>query len=633
MRLTHVPALDGLRALAVLGVLAFHSEWGWMSGGFLGVSLFFTLSGYLITRILLVEAGRTATIDYRRFLSRRARRLLPAAFAAVGAAIVLTAAFGTPSQQRALPGDVVGTVGYVANWRSVFAADGYAQLFDEPSMLGHTWSLSVEEQLYLLVPGLALLLAQLGRSQRLRATGGILLGLFVVGLLSAGSIDVAYYATHVRALELFAGAALAVAVTGRGVITPTPLLERWAGPLALAAIVLSWTQITVSDPNLFRGIVAVHAALVCVLIWTVTSQRSPLSAVLSAPPLQWLGTRSYGIYLYHWPVFVTFGLLDVDGAWARIGAWAMTFALAELSYQLIEQPIRHGHRLATLPAIRFVVATPVAMVLVAVVVTRGAPVAIDPEVAADRLARITEAAAEPTPAPDTDDSDPTPTSVATPAVEPAAVGPLGKLAIFGDSIAATTGLGIADWALDTGRFTMVPGVAIPGCPLVTAVGQRYLNDTVVEVGAGCEWTTSWVPALEEFSPDVVVIGSGVLDSVDWVADDGTRSSLRDPANQELFRATVGAINAYAVERGISVAWLTIAEQDDAADTGDLNRLLRLEAAESADVHIIEVGPAIDEWTPGEQRTRRPDGSHLTPEAARDITDALIGPALVAIVGR
>jgi len=214
-RLRHEPALDGLRGLAVVAVVLFHAGWSHAVGGFLGVSTFFTLSGYLITSLLLAERERTGRIDLPSFWARRARRLLPAAITTLLGVSLLAATLATPEQLATLRGDVLSALGYVANWRFLLAGRSYGDLFAAPSPVLHFWSLAIEEQLYVAFPIVVLLTP----ARRLAAVLGVLIAgsvLSSVVLFDAGGAnDAVYYGTFTRAAELLVGGLLAVAVTRR----------------------------------------------------------------------------------------------------------------------------------------------------------------------------------------------------------------------------------------------------------------------------------------------------------------------------------------------------------------------------------------------------------------------------------
>src|SRR3954447_11157440 len=198
--LPRVRALDGLRGLAVAGVLAYHCGFGWARGGFLGVSLFFTLSGFLITSLLLAERSEHGRIGLRGFWARRARRLLPAALLALAVIVAFGATVASGSQLRGLRGDVLAALAYVANWRFVLAGTSYGALWSAPSPVQHFWSLAIEEQLYLVLPVVVVGALALGRG-RLRtvtmALGALLAGSIVATFVVHAQLR-AYYGTDVR---------------------------------------------------------------------------------------------------------------------------------------------------------------------------------------------------------------------------------------------------------------------------------------------------------------------------------------------------------------------------------------------------------------------------------------------------
>ena len=369
----HLPALDGVRALAILGVIAYHLGAGWASGGYLGVDLFFVLSGFLITSLLLEEKSSRGRIGLGAFWGRRARRLLPALFlvlVAVSVYAVANGRFSSPTSGGAaidlggLRGDALATLAYVANWHAIFSHQSYFTQFSTPSPLTHTWSLAIEEQFYLLWPLVIVALVRLS-PRRWRRVG---LGLCVAGagasmlamaVLYRPGVDPSriYYGTDTRAFDLLVGAALAFVAAARPQPGPRAraALHR-VSPVALVALGALWatagTSAGLPRSWMFEGAFLGCAVLAGLVIADVRQlDQGPLARVLSTPPLRWIGTISYGLYLWHWPVIVYLNhpRTGLDGAGldgARIG---LTFALATASYYLVERPIRRASFAGTRP--------------------------------------------------------------------------------------------------------------------------------------------------------------------------------------------------------------------------------------------------------------------------------------------
>ena len=350
--LPYMPAVDGLRAVAVLAVFLFHAGVAWMPGGFLGVDVFFVISGYLITALLVAEFKRRGFIDVVAFWLRRARRLLPAV-AVLIAVVMLVAVLATPSDVAGLRGDAVFSLIYANNWHQIAADQSYIEAFGRPSLFRHLWSLSVEEQFYLLWPLLcAAGLTLLGRRGLLLVViAGIIGSTALMGALhdpSAADGARAFFGTDTRAAALLVGVALAL------VWHPAELPwreSRRAGlildGLALAAFALllhALLSVHDYDASLYDGGGFLRIALWSgVLIAAFAHPASHVGWPLARPAMLWLGVRSYGFYLWHWPVIaLTRPGVDVplEGTPLVLLQLAATLVLADASYRFVEQPFR-----------------------------------------------------------------------------------------------------------------------------------------------------------------------------------------------------------------------------------------------------------------------------------------------------
>jgi peptidoglycan/LPS O-acetylase OafA/YrhL len=398
----HLPALNGLRAVAVIGVVAYHLQLGWARGGYLGVDLFFVLSGFLITTLLLEEWVGSGRINLAAFWGRRARRLLPALFLVVAALAVYLVVNGVWGGAGAnglvdlsgLRGDAISTLLYVNNWHSIFAHQSYFAQFSTPSPLQHTWSLAIEEQFYLVWPLVLLVLFRFGR-RGWRGIGVVL----TVGLGVASSILMAvlltpggdptrvYYGTDTRLFDLMAGATIAFLAAARP--QPNARARRTlhvAAPVAGVALLVFWVLAGTSGglPTnfMFEGGFLVCAMLAGLVVADARlAEPGRLGRALAWGPLHFLGTISYGIYLWHWPVIVY-----VSAARTGLSTWpldllrvVLTLALSTASYYLVERPVR----LARLQGWVRYGAAPLAGVLTAVVIVAATfPAVADPSTVA-----------------------------------------------------------------------------------------------------------------------------------------------------------------------------------------------------------------------------------------------------------
>ena len=385
----YVPALDGLRALAVIAVIVYHANHQWLGGGFLGVEVFFVISGYLITLLLIAERERSGTVSLVNFWMRRARRLLPALFTLLLGTIVYCALFDR-DRLGMLRGDVVGGILYVSNWFQIWSGSSYTSAFAF-APLRHLWSLAVEEQYYIVWPLIMFVLLRRIRPKTLPILGLVFTALAVAIAIATAMIyrtgpidtfantpeqymsifgrrvvriDFLYLGTITRASGLLLGAALATMwrpwALRRGRAGSNANGLDIAGVLALVALgFMCWKfreVVDVADVGmtgydlLYRGGLIAVAIATVIAIATVTHPRSRLGKyVIGTPLLVWFGKRSYGLYLYHWTVFQAYRKAAGNSLDVRefVALMAITVVITEASYQLIETPIRTGKALAT----------------------------------------------------------------------------------------------------------------------------------------------------------------------------------------------------------------------------------------------------------------------------------------------
>jgi peptidoglycan/LPS O-acetylase OafA/YrhL len=345
-RFAYIPAIDGLRALAVVAVLLYHADVTWMPGGFVGVDIFFVISGYLITGLLLGEWERTNRLDLHAFWLRRAYRLVPAMIALLVVTLIGVALFLPDEVARTRAGALAGLL-YISNWHLIFHNQSYFDLTDRPPLLRHLWSLAVEGQMYILWPLLLSWLLPHGRRLALfAAIVGALSSAALIAILFQPDVDPShvYYGTDTRAFGLLAGAILALAPrrmrAARSASGPLDLLAIGA----IAALIYASATLDEFQPLTYQLGLAAVVTFSALLLGSVVSGRARFTEwLLSLAPLRWLGLRSYSIYLWHWPIYaVTRPQLDLqyDAVTVLAIRFVATLICAELSYRLIERPIR-----------------------------------------------------------------------------------------------------------------------------------------------------------------------------------------------------------------------------------------------------------------------------------------------------
>lgn len=354
-RLPYAAALDGLRALAVAAVLGYHLDISWMRGGFLGVDLFFVISGFLITRLLLGEHEASGRIALGGFWVRRFRRLVPPLVVVVAASVVATRLWGVPAQWEATRGDALASLGYVANWRFILNDTSYFETLLGPSPLRHIWSLAVEEQWYLLWPIVMVALAPLARRRAGFGLASLLLlvaaavsALWMAVLYDPNNLSRVYYGTDTRAQQLLVGAALAWLTVAAPTGFAAASLARFRVPISLVLVGFVGTVLLIDDeaPWLYQGglLVLSVGAAVLVAAASIPGDRGPLGWLAWAP-LVALGRRSYSLYLWHWPVIVFVGPpigLDLAAVPLAILRVVVSLGLTELTYRWVETPVRQS---------------------------------------------------------------------------------------------------------------------------------------------------------------------------------------------------------------------------------------------------------------------------------------------------
>ena len=364
--LPYRPAIDGLRALAVVSVIAYHVYPRSAPGGWFGVDIFFVISGFLITSLLLAQyRGNRGRIDLVDFWLARARRLLPALFLVLTAVLVAAAFLTLPGRRGSVAGDVLATIFYVANWRFVFGDEAYFGQVASPSPLRHAWSLAVEEQFYIVYP---LLLVVLLAMLRRRAT----LAWVLAGLAAASALLMAvlhhpglepsrvYYGTDTRVHQLLVGAAVAAFISGGPGAVPRDLVrtvDMWCRRLAMPALLVVVSTFWWADRAqsvILEGLAVPLSLLITVVLVAATSPVGSITQrVLALEPLRRIGMISYGLYLWHWPivVFLNDQVLPLPTAAIVAIQVLLTVLLSWLSYRFVERPVRRKGVAALIPRV------------------------------------------------------------------------------------------------------------------------------------------------------------------------------------------------------------------------------------------------------------------------------------------
>jgi peptidoglycan/LPS O-acetylase OafA/YrhL len=649
-RFHHRPALDALRGLAVLVVVAFHSELGFAKGGYLGVSTFFTLSGFLIATLVLVEHAGSGRVDLRVFWRRRFRRLLPAAVVTIALVVALVAVLGDSAAMHAIGGDAPSSLFYVANWHLVLSRTSYAQLFASPGPLLHMWSLAVEEQFYLVFPLIVALLV--GRRRRrnserqrlsLRARLGILavltIGMSAIEPLVLGfGTDRTYYGTDTRAAEIAVGILLAVlafptavgADTGRSLGQVGRRVLAVVSTLALVTMAAAWVSIPETSALWRHGGFVLYAVGSATVVAAGLYTVGPVGRIGSLKPLCRLGIISYAVYLVHWPVL---WFISVETHWPPlvrfVVAMTVSVVVAELSLRFLETPIRRTGKVAGVSALAAVPLFAVVAVLGSVVVTHAAPPpVIDYAAAAD----LVNSDATPPPA------QPTPT-IGSASVAKAAP----RVAFFGDSTALMTAAGFKQAAAGDSRVEAVQGKTTLGCGILLA---DKLKDTQGSVGPQADkctqWPETWSAVVSANQPDLAVVQSGPWEAYDMqFAGVSGWHHLGDDVADAQARQRLQQVVDILAGHGAHVVFLTTSHVDRRLPghgpctcperLDHWNDLLReTAAANPGRATVVDLDAWLQTQGTSEDTRLRADGVHFTEATATEVAQRWLIDQLLAV---
>jgi peptidoglycan/LPS O-acetylase OafA/YrhL len=513
-QLKYMPALDGIRAVSILGIMANHGGFAWAEGGVISVNVFFVLSGFLITMLLMKEWTRSGTIRLRAFWARRARRLLPALFVLLGA-IALYAVFVTSSVSlSSLRGDALSTLVYFANWHQILTGQSYFAQVSGASPLLHTWTLAIEEQFYVVWPIVVILILKWTKSPKvlfLVAVLGVVAAAPEMALLFHPGVDPSrlYYGTDTRAQDILTGAALGILLFKRP-LASTGRSRAGFSLLAVGAAVvfaLEWTRINNSADITYKGGFLLANVMVAFVIFGVTMAPAGLPArVLSFGPLTYVGRISYGLYLWHWPIF-----LLLNHARTGLDGWELfalrllvTFAAAIASWYIVETPVRQM-TFAGWRSWAWVPAGAVAVTVILIIATSGSEGTIN-VLANPAAVNASLAIYEKAPFPAGSDKT--------------------RVLIVGDSLSLTVGFWMTPYASDYGL--VLRGRPLDGCGLVTTVPYIFHGAATYPLAPCATWPTLWGSDVATMHPQVVVLVIGFWEAMDRLYE-GKYQHLGDPA--------------------------------------------------------------------------------------------------------
>ncbi len=628
--MTYVPPIDGLRGVGVMVVLIGHAGYNGLNGAFLAVSTFFTLSGFLIGSLLLDEIGRSGRVSLRRFWTRRARRLMPALWVTLLLVIVLRPWLG-PSAGKPLPGDITSSLFYVLNWHFLATGSQYVDIFSAPSPVQHLWSLSIEEQFYVVLPLLFILLRKVGRNgYRMPAlvVGGLTLAsLGVAGYVyNADGLMTAYYRTDVRAAEMLIGVLLAYLFASPGpyaVLTRKRFVVDAVGLAGLVALGLLWWRVGWTDPLLFPVWFGANAVAACALVFAFLSPSSIVARLFSVRGLPALGRISYGVYVLHFPLYI---LVQQHTSLSRFNRFVLVSAVsigaATVMLRLIENPIRFGR---VFPDARFVGASALSFVLIFGLAWSGpgprASEAVDLRDIKTDLGPIRKVRAE------------------------ADAAGARRVLVAGDSQSFVIGAGLDQW----GKDRSVRAISWPAimCGAGGPGHLKYLGlerDTQSDCG---RWHQDLRQVVGAYRPDVVVVAFSVADLSNRRFAGGRWRHIGQSSFDGWLAERMVRVARDLRSTGARVAWTTAPytdipkkegitgkppfEENETARIDRLNAIIREVARRVPGVEVVDLATEVNRHIGGPaDRTVRPDGAHYSRKASLEVASWL-GPRILSSV--
>jgi peptidoglycan/LPS O-acetylase OafA/YrhL len=673
----YVPALDGYRGIGIVATMLYHHGAVWAQGSIFAISTFFTLSGFLITTLLIHERAGTGRVDLWQFWVRRFRRLLPAALVTLAGVVVFGATFADATQLGRMRGDVTAALGYVANWRFIASGQAYLDHYSTPSPVLHFWSLAIEEQFYVCFPLIVAVVLWRARPDSIRRRLGLVLGGLAVAsaalpLVTSMGPDRIYLGTDTRAAEILAGCVLAVLLSHRRMGDPVApgvvrSVLRVLGPVALVGAIVIWVVVPKTAGWIYSGGFPAYAIGSCVLIAACLDAGNLVTIVLRRPTLVWLGQRSYSLYLLHFPLFMVLSPERTGlSFWPLLAVRVLLTVIAsELLHRFVEEPLRRGRRVLAQPLIRVAPAFGGVVVVALLAVTSGAgggtvqlasaggdrlqlEAAVrdtTPPVPVDRAARsVAPTSAAPTTAPAATSTTAAPRS--GPLQPPPVRRPDRRLRmlVVGDSSAVFLAHALDLWDDAGPKLFDVAGYGLMGCGLVTG-GTENIAGKEIDFDPKCEqWEQIWRDAITETRPDMIVLAGSFHDATDrrLTADGRWEHVGQDRYDAVLREAYLRVLDVLGAA-GVPILWLdnppvmqglNLPDRTVPTPANDPHRMVlvnRIQAEVAAgrpNVAVVPYASFYEAWPGGAlDPVLRGDGLHVDYEG-RELVSRWLGPTLL-----